>query len=203
MTALAPNKIVLASTSPTRRRILAAAGVAFDAVPPAADEPRLKEDLRRRGTSPAAMARDLARAKAESVAGRYPGTIVVGSDQVLDLDGEALDKPPDLAAAAAQLELLSGRSHDQVSCVCAVRDGGVIWSHEGRATLRMRRLSDAFIARYLEDVGAAALNGPGAYQIEGLGAQLFESIDGDFFTVLGLPLLPLLDVLRKEGALIS
>ena len=203
MPSLTTETIVLASTSATRARMLTGAGVSFVTAASKVDEDRIKTRLRARGATPIETAADLARAKADAVIPQYPGMIVVGADQILEFEGTAFDKPLDLADAAAQLRRLSGKKHDQISAVCVMRDETKIWSHEDRATLHMRPLSEAFIESYIDDVGERALDGPGAYQLEGLGAQLFSRIDGDFFSVLGLPLLPLLGCLRAEGVLPS
>lgn len=200
---LSGDRVVLASASVTRARLLSCAGVPFRAVTPQIDEEAVKNRLRSAGATPFETASSLAREKALAVAQSETDRIVVGSDQILDAEGEALDKPATVEEAASQLRRLSGRPHDQISCVCVVRDSEIAFESQGRATLHVRPLSDAFIAAYIDSVGVRALQGPGAYQLEGLGAQLFTRIDGDFFTVLGMPLLPLLAFLRKEGALLS
>lgn len=204
MTAV-PEKqpLILASASPTRARLLKNACVPFEAVPASVDEDEIKVRLGAAGKGPWAIAAALAHEKAAAISAGNPGRLVIGADQVLDLDGEALSKPDGMEAARDQLRLLSGRPHDQVSCVSAIQDGRQLWHHEARATLWVRDLPGDFISRYLETVGDAALNGPGAYQLEAMGAQLFDRIDGDFFTVLGLPLLPLLGFLRGRGVLPS
>lgn len=193
--------LILASGSPTRARLLRNADVAFEAIPATIDEDAVKSEFASSG--PARIAAILAERKAVAVSAGAPGRLVVGADQVLDLAGHALSKPADRSEARRQLESLSGRPHDQISCVCAVRDGMVLWHHGDRATLWVRHLTDDFMDRYLDEVGDAALEGPGAYRIEGPGAQLFDRIDGDFFTILGLPLLPLLGFLRAQGVLPS
>jgi septum formation protein len=116
-------------------------------------------------------------------------------------DGRLYDKPLDRLAAAHQLTALRGRWHEQISAACIVRDGERLWHHVERARLHVRPFSDAFLADYFDAAGPGILNGPGAYQLEGVGVQLFSRIEGDFFTVLGLPLLPVLDYLRIQGAL--
>jgi septum formation protein len=128
---------------------------------------------------------------------------VIGADQVLDCDGVLFDKPADPGAARTQLLALRGRTHRLVSAVVLVRDGQRLWHHVGRADLKMRDFSTRFLDRYLESAGQAALSSVGAYQLEGIGAQLFAAIEGDYFTILGLPLLPLLDNLREHGVLPS
>lgn len=193
--------LILASASPTRARLLRNAAVPFEAVPAAIDEDAVKVEFA--SSSPARVAAILAERKAAAVSAGAPGRLVIGADQVLELGGQALSKPGNRSEARRQLESLSGRPHDQISCVCAVRDGTVLWHYGDRTTLWVRDLTEDFMDRYLDDVGDVALEGPGAYRIEGLGAQLFDRIDGDFFTVLGLPLLPLLGFLRAQGVLAS
>ena len=132
---------------------------------------------------------------------RYPGILVIGADQMLDCNGVWFDKPGDLDHAAAHLAALRGKEHSLLSAVCVVRDGVRLWHYNDIARLTMRSLTDAFIADYLADVGEDALSSVGAYQLEGRGIQLFARIDGDFFSILGLPLLPLLDFLRNNGVI--
>ena len=141
----------------------------------------------------------MALAKAEAVSPRHSNALVIGADQILECAGTWFDKPPDAEAAARQLGSLCGRTHRLVSAVCVVRDGQRLWQLVEAAHLTMRPLSEAAIAAYLEKAGLQALHSVGAYQLEGLGAQLFSEIEGDFFTILGLPLLPLLVFLREHG----
>ncbi len=165
----------------------------------AVDEDRVKQSLKARGADTAQIAVKLAELKAQETAQRHPGAFVIGADQMLDCDGAWFDKPPDLARARGHLRSLRGRTHELVTAAVVVRDGAGVWQHVDRARLTMRDFSDAFIDDYLDRVGTAACRSVGAYQLEGLGAQLFSRIDGDFFTILGLPLLPLLDTLRDHG----
>jgi septum formation protein len=194
-------RVVLASGSATRRTLLENAGVACTVVPPRVSEDAIKANLR--DTGPAQIAETLAEAKALDVARRAPDALVIGADQVLDCGGVRLDKPNDRAEALDQLKTLRGRAHDLVTAACVAEQSAIVWRHTNRITLHMRPASDAFLDSYLDRLGERALAGPGAYQLEGPGAQLFERVDGDFFSVLGLPLLPLLGFLRRRGALAS
>jgi septum formation protein len=193
--------IVLASGSATRRAMLAAAGVPAIVDRPAVDEDVVKRHCKGRGLDAAETARALAHAKAAEVAPRHPGRIVIGADQMLGCDGEWFDKPADLAAAARQIARLAGRTHHLISAVVAVRDGQILWQAADAAALTLRPLSPAAIDDYLARAGEPVLQSVGAYQVEGLGIQLFSRIAGDHFTILGLPLLPLLDFLRSEGVI--
>ena len=175
--------------------------IPFDTDPAGVDEADLKAALAADGAAPAQVAETLAEAKASQVTRRHPGALVIGADQVLDLDGHVLDKPDDQAAARDQLRAISGRDHHLHSAVCLVRDNQVIWHVTDTATLHVRSLSDAFLDQYLAAVGDAVCTTVGGYQLEGLGAQLFTRVDGDYFTILGMPLLPLLDMLRRHQVL--
>ena len=201
--AAAALPVVLASASPVRAALLRAAGIPLLIDAAAIDEAEVKASLRAEGAGPAAVAEALAEMKAQRVARRHAGHLVIGADQVLECEGTLFDKPADLAAARRQLLALRGHPHQLMSAVVLVRDGQRVWHHTDRAQLTMREFSAAFLDRYLETAGAAALSSVGAYQWEGVGAQLFAGIEGDYFTILGLPLLPLLDVLREHGVLMS
>jgi septum formation protein len=191
--------LVLASGSRVRADMLRAAGLDITVDPADVDEPEIEADCRTAGMATPAVALALAAAKAAVVARRRPGALVIGADQMLDLDGESLRKPDDLAAAARTLERLAGRDHTLVSAVVLARDGDVLWRHHAQARLTLRPLGPAAIADYLARAGDGVLTSVGAYQLEGLGAQLFERIEGDYFTILGLPLLALLGELRRRG----
>jgi septum formation protein len=195
-----PKKLILASASPFRKALLSNAGLDFTTVRPEIDERAAEAPLKDSGASPEDVALVLATAKAGNVSGRNPGTLVIGSDQTLSLGDEIFHKPADVEAARGHLLRLSGRTHQLNSAVVIARDGGTLWSHVGVARLTMRPLDPAFIGRYLARVGDKALASVGAYQIEGEGIQLFEKIEGDYFTIVGLPLLPLLAALRNLGA---
>lgn len=193
--------LVLASASRSRSSMLRAAGIVFDTVPADIDEAAVKTALAAAG--PEAVAKALARSKALAVAAGRPHALVIGADQMLECDGRWFDKPVDRLSARRQLLALRGRSHRLISAVAVAFAGRILWEGCDNACLVMRDFSESFLDVYLDAAGSAVQNSVGAYQLEGLGAQLFETIDGDFFTILGLPLLPLLAFLRREGILTS
>jgi septum formation protein len=195
--------VVLASASAARAQLLRAAGVALAIDPAAIDEDEVKASLRQSGADGAAVAERLAELKALRIANRHPAALVIGADQVLQQGAELYDKPPDLAAARRQLLALRGQTHELISAVVIVRDGVRLWHHVGRAKLTMRTFTDQFLEQYLTEAGDEALGSVGAYRLEGRGVQLFQRIEGDYFTILGLPLLPVVDFLREQGVLPS
>jgi septum formation protein len=195
------EKIILASASPFRKAILIDAGIAVETVPAELDERTLEAPLKNSGASPEDVALVLAEAKAVNVSTRKPGALVLGCDQTLSLGDEIFHKPADMEGARRHLLALSGKTHQLNSAAVLARDGKVLWRHVGIASLTMRKLDPAFIGRHLARVGERALQSVGAYQIEGEGIQLFEKIEGDYFTIIGLPLLPLLAELRRCGAI--
>lgn len=195
------EQIILASGSPFRRRMLEDAGVEIVAVPADLDERAVETTLAETGATPEDLALVLAEAKALEVSGRHPGTLVLGCDQTLSLGERVFHKPADMEAARRTLLALSGKTHQLNSAAVLVRDGSTLWRHVGVAHLTMRALEPGFVGRHLARVGPKALQSVGAYQIEGEGVQLFEKIDGDHFTIVGLPLLPLLSELRRLGAI--
>ncbi|MDX8516064.1 Maf-like protein [Mesorhizobium captivum] len=195
------EKIILASGSPFRKAMLVNAGLNIEAVPAEVDERALEAPLQDSGVSPEDVASILAEAKATEVSERRPGALVLGCDQTLSLGDEIFHKPADMEGARRHLLALSGKTHQLNSAAVLCRNGEVLWRHVGVASLTMRKLDPAFIGRHLARVGAKALSSVGAYQIEGEGIQLFEKIEGDYFTIVGLPLLPVLGELRTLGAI--
>ncbi|MBA4206990.1 MAG: septum formation inhibitor Maf [Polymorphum sp.] len=191
--------LVLASGSSIRATLLRNAGLDFAVDPAGVDEREIERPLLEAGAEPQEIALVLGKAKALDVALRRPGDLVIGADQVLGLGSTRFTKPADLAAARAQLALLAGKTHELHSSVVVAKGGEVLWSHVSTARLQMRVLSDAELDVYLAMAGSAALSSVGCYQLEGLGIRLFERIEGDYFTILGLPLLPLLGFLREKG----
>lgn len=198
----AGQPIVLASASITRRRLLEGAGVPHVIEASRVDEDEIKTSLRAEGAPGSDIAEVLAEAKAVYVGRKHPDEMVLGADQVLECDGRTFDKPIDRDDAFAQLQALRGKRHSLISYAVIVRGGGRIWQAVDRATLEVRAdASDDFLNAYLDAAGSDAFNGPGGYRIESLGAQLFSRVDGSHFTILGLPLLALLDYLRANGVL--
>jgi septum formation protein len=198
---LSRQPLVLASGSAVRRTLLEAAGIPISVHAADIDERRLE---RVAASMPVAdIAALLARAKAVSVAKSFAGRLVLGADQMLTLDGERFAKPADRATARAQLRAFAGRTHELHAAVTVVQDEIMLFQHSDTARLTMRSFSDQFLDRYLDAAGDAVTASVGAYQLEGPGIQLFERIEGDYFTILGLPLLPTLDFLRRHGCLMS
>jgi septum formation protein len=193
--------LILASGSNARAKMLRDAGVTLEIVKPAVDEDELKVSYRAEGADVIDTAIALAEMKAQAVSRKQKGRFVLGADQMLECEGTWFDKPADPAAARAQLKALRGRQHHLVSAAVLVKDGQRLWHHVDRAELTMRDLSDEFLEWYLALAGEAVTSSVGAYHLEGLGAQLMARVRGDFFTVLGLPLLPVLAILRTHGML--
>jgi len=193
--------IILASTSPTRQTILTNAGLSFTAVAPGVDEGDLV--ARNLSWSPQEVALKLAEAKAVDVSRRYPDALVIGADQVLALGNRIYAKPVTPQQCRQHLLELRGRTHVLISSVVCARSGETQWFQTAEASLAMRQFSDEFLEQYLGKVGMDCMSSVGGYKIEGLGLQLFEKVEGDHFTILGLPLLPLLSYLRSTGEIMS
>lgn len=198
---LSARTLVLASGSVTRRQLLEAAGIPVEVSPAAVDERQVDAQARREGASAGTIAAVLARAKAMEVSGRNPDRLVLGADQTLECDGKQYDKPLDPIEGRAHLAAFSGRAHQLHSAAALALDGQIIAESMSSAVLTMRALSDSFMDSYVEAAGPLVMTSVGGYQLEGIGSQLFERIEGDHFTILGLPLLPLLTQLRALGYL--
>ena len=194
------TRLILASGSVVRARLLTAAGIGFDVIAPHVDEDAVKESLLAERAPPREIADALAALKASKVSMSQSGALVIGADQVLVFEGELISKMPDLGAARALLKRLAGKTHELVGAVVLAKDGAVVWRHVSRAELTMRKFSDDFLENYLERNGEAILSSVGCYFLEGEGVQLFSHIAGDYFTILGLPMIPLLGALREFGA---
>jgi nucleoside triphosphate pyrophosphatase len=195
------SKLILASKSASRRAMLDAAGVIYEAMPADVDERAIEESLS--GASPSEIAEALSVAKAAEVAKSHPGALVLGSDSLVVVEGERFDKPTSRANAAEHLSFFSGKTMELHSAAALVRDGGCEWSHQDCARLTVRELSPGFIEHYLEAEWPEIGYTVGCFRIEAMGVQLFESIEGDQFTVLGMPLLPVLGGLREQGVLLA
>ena len=192
-------QLILASSSPSRRQLLSNAGLTFEVQPPGVDEEEAKRSLLSGRTAPQGIAEKLAEMKAMRISAKHPEALVVGGDSTLACQGRLFDKPPTIEAARKQLLALRGQTHELFSCVVVARGGTRLWHWNERARLTMRQFNEAFLDTYLARAGDAVLNSVGAYQLEGLGAHLFTRVDGDYFTILGLPLLPLLSFLAGHG----
>lgn len=192
------SSLILASGSKARQMLLKNAGLEFSAVPASVDERAIEENLPLAGRDPVSVARHLALAKANEVSRRFPGAYVIGCDQTMSLGPTIFHKANSIAEARETLLALRGRAHFLNSAVCLVRDEQLLWSEVVKACMQVREFSDEFLAGYLQRNGDAVLSSVGCYQLEGEGVQLFDTIAGDYFTILGLPLLPLLAALRQH-----
>lgn len=193
------ERLILASRSAARRALLTQAGVAYAAEDAGVDEEAIKAASGH--LSPAELAVELAAAKALAVSRRDPGAWVLGADQTLEFEGGLISKAGTLAEARARLAAMRGRAHSLHSGLALAKDGAVVWSGVETAVMRMRAFSDDFLDAYLAAEGDVLLTVVGSYRLEGLGAQLFEAVEGDYFTVLGLPLWPVLTELRRAGVI--
>ena len=195
------SRIILASASAARRALLQQAGIIAETNPPTLDEDALKAAYLRQepAITPADMAARLAAAKAISVSNQNPDSLVIGGDQVLALGTTRYDKPKSIEEARTHLRQLRGKTHYLETAIACARQGEVIWSTLTRPALHMRNLSDAFIESYLDRQGTNMMQTVGGYKLEGEGIQLLSTIEGDYFSILGLPLLPLLEFLRRQN----
>ncbi|HVH79129.1 MAG TPA: Maf family nucleotide pyrophosphatase [Stellaceae bacterium] len=194
-------RLILASGSVARAQLLRAAGVEFAVEPADIDEAPIKKEYQAAGRDAAACALALAELKARAIGLRHPGALIIGADQILVMGGAWFDKPDDLSQAAAQLRKLRGRAHHLVTAACVYRAGERVWQAVSAPKLTMREFSEGFLASYIAAEGEVLLGSVGAYRLEGRGVQLFARIEGDYFAILGLPLLELLGFLRGHDAL--
>ena len=192
-------RLILASQSPSRRQMLQSAGLTFEIEPSGVDEEEITRSLLAARAAPQDIAEKLAELKALRVSGRRPEALVVGGDSTLACNGRLFHKPATLEAARKQLLSLRGQTHELFSAVVVAKGGARLWHANERARLTMRPFNEAFLDAYLARAGQGVLTSVGAYQLEGLGAHLFSRVDGDYFTILGLPLLPLLSFLAVHG----
>lgn len=199
------HDLILASGSSARRALLTSAGLKFDVIPADIDERAVKDAVRSRdkNTTPAQIAAHLAAEKARAVSLQHPRALVLGADQVLAFEGGIQSKVADVKAAHDVLAALRGKTHELVSAAALARRGEIVWQTCERAKLSMRNFSDSFLEAYLAEAGAGILDCVGCYKLEGLGVQLFDKIEGDYFTILGLPLVGLLGALRRESVVAS
>ena len=199
MSDVPPPGLILASASQVRARLLEGARVPFTVQVSQVDEDHIKDALAGQGVD--AIAARLAEEKARAIAGDHGDDLIIGADQILECEGRLFDKPRDRAGAASHLRELRGRAHRLVTAAAVVRGPDLLWQTVAETRLTMRDVSDEFIDAYLNSIGDDALASVGAYRLEDMGAQLFAKIDGDYFTILGLPLLELLEFLRSQGIL--
>ena len=195
------TRLVLASESTVRAKLLTSAGLTFDVRPAGVDEGALKKS--KIGMAANDLAEVLAHEKARAISRDSIKAMVIGSDQILDCEGQIYDKPVGEKGVRSHLRSLRGRTHRLVSAICVAEEGEIVWSHVAVANLTMRDFDDIFLEHYIQRAGLEVQSSVGAYRLEDIGIQLFERIEGDYFTILGLPLLPLLAFLRKRGTLDS
>ncbi|WP_169543745.1 Maf family protein [Sneathiella aquimaris] len=195
--------VILASSSEARATVLKNVGLPFEQIAPKVDEEELKHSMHAAGATAMETAVSLAELKALKISKAFPEHLVIGADQMLECGSIWFDKPVDMEHARAHLTALRGKTHYLSNGICVAKSSTVIWHHTDQAALTMRHFTDEFLTRYLEQAGEDILGSVGAYHLEGLGAQLFRKIDGDFFSIMGLPLLPLLDFLRGHKVVIT
>lgn len=195
---MAHNKIILASASRARNEMLTSAGLKFASMPADIDETKIIENLRAQKAKPEVMAVELAQQKAKVISAKNPDALVIGSDQILEHEGSIFEKAKDETAAVDKLKTLRGKTHRLISAVCIAQNNEVLWQTYDEAKLTMHDFSDAFLEDYARAAGEDLMSCVGGYAIEKAGAWLFSAIKGDYFTILGLPLLPLLKVLKDE-----
>lgn len=191
-------KLILASGSLARRNMLEAAGLEFDVIPADIDEASILDTLQQENAAPEIIAKELAQKKALDVSSQNQSSLVVGGDQILEIDGQILSKASDKNAALSKLKMLRGKTHHLISAVAVSRGDELLWGHTEKASLTMHECEDAFLEDYAEKAGQALTRSVGAYELEAQGSWLFEKIEGDYFTILGMPLLPLLTYLRTQ-----
>lgn len=196
-------KLILASQSPTRRQLLTRAGIDYRSVSPKIDEEMLKKQGLENNLSHEQIALSLAEHKAKQISDDNPDAYVLGCDQVLSCAGKLLSKTQDIQAAREQLLFLKGKDHTLISALVIARQGEIIWQYSDKASLRVRWFSDDFLDEYLKQMANDILKSVGCYQLEGQGIQLFSKVQGDYYTILGLPLLPLLGFLRQHGMIME
>ena len=195
------SNLILASSSKHRSELLKNAGISFVSESANIDEREVEKPILASGMSGADVAEVLALAKAADVSARNPGAFVIGCDQTLTFEGELLHKPANMEEVRRRLLALSGKTHELNSAICIVQDGEQLWNHLSVSRITFRELDPGFVGRHVASVGEGLLGSVGAYQVEGPGIQLFDKMEGDFFSIVGLPLLPLLKELQKLGLL--
>lgn len=191
-------RLILASQSTARRSMLQNTGLAFDIIPAAIDEKNIIDELEEKNTAPTQMALILSKRKALAIAARHPEALVIGSDQILEMDGRIISKAANENEAKEKLRSMRGRSHRLISAVSLAQGENILWQHSEEAVLTMRDFDEEFLESYCKKASGALLRSVGAYELEGAGAWLFSQIRGDYFTILGLPLLPLLSYLHDH-----
>ena len=193
------TRLILASGSKARAEMLRGTGLAFEIIPADIDEQKLLRPMVQQNAAPETIAASLARAKAQFIAQQNPGALVIGADQVLWFGGRIFSKAKDIAQARSNLQAFRGKTHSLISAACVAQDDKILWEGAARANLTMRAFDDAFLDGYMGMAGDALLKTVGGYELESAGKMLFDTVEGDYFTVLGMPLMPLLGFLRGSG----